>query len=298
MKRFVGTGVALVTPFNGNLHIDRESLISLVNHVIEGGVDFLVALGTTAETATLTPEEKEEVVGIISEVNRGRLPLMVGMGGNNTEKVIQEIRQAEWLEQCQGILCITPFYNKPTQDGIYEHFKAIASVSPLPLCLYNVPGRTGVNMQAETLARLSRECPNIIAVKEASGNFGQATSILKLKRSDFIALSGDDSIVLPLMSMGFEGVVSVVANVLPRQCAALVNSVREKDYEKAQRLHIALSDLYTLLFAEGNPAGIKAALHAAGIIRSNALRLPLVPAGEKLYAEIRTAVAGVSSQSM
>lgn len=289
MERFVGTGVALVTPFDENLNIDKESLERLVKHVIDGGVDFLVVLGTTAETATLTSEEKAEVVNIVSRVNQGRLPIMVGIGGNNTQEIIREIRETEWLQSCQGILSITPFYNKPTQTGLYEHFKAIAAVSPLPLCLYNVPGRTGVNMAAATLARLSRECPNIVALKEASGNFEQATSILKLKRPDFIALSGDDAIVLPLMAMGFEGVISVVANLLPKKCSSLVNSVRKGNFVKAQELHIGLSDMCKLLFEEGNPAGVKAALHAAGIIRCNTLRLPLTPVGDELYEKIKNA---------
>lgn len=287
MERFAGTGVALVTPFDENLNIDEESLRRLVNHVIEGGVDFLVVLGTTAECATLTAQEKSETVRMVAEENRGRLPLMVGIGGNDTAEVIRDIRQAKWLTECQGILSITPYYNKPTQQGIYEHFKAIADVSPLPLCLYNVPGRTGVNMSASTIARLSQDCPNIVALKEASGNFEQATAILKLKRPDLTALSGDDVIVLPLMALGFEGVISVLANVLPGECAKLVNSVKQGDYPTAQKVHIALSSLCKLLFEEGNPAGIKAALHASGIIRCNTLRLPLTPVSEELYHKLK-----------
>lgn len=290
MDRFTGTGVALVTPFDENLKLDRASLERLVNYVIEGGVDFLVVLGTTAESATLTPEEKAEVVRIVASVNQGRLPIMAGIGGNNTAEVIREIHEADWLKLCQGILSITPFYNKPTQTGLYEHFKAIATASPLPLCLYNVPGRTGVNMTAATLIRLSGECPNIVALKEATGNFEQATSILKMKRPDFVALSGDDAIVLPLMAMGFEGVISVAANVCPGTCSNLVNSVRKGDFVTAQRIHIALSDLCRLLFEEGNPAGIKAALHAAGIIRCNGLRLPLTPVCDELYEKIKKTI--------
>ena len=210
MKRFDGTGVALVTPFDEELQVDEISLRCLVEHVIEGGVDFLVALGTTAESATLSKEEKARVVRIIAEANRGRLPVMAGIGGNNTSEVVREIEEADWLKDCQGILSITPFYNKPTQVGLYEHFKTIAGIAPLPLCLYNVPGRTGVNMKAETIARLSLECPDIFALKEASGNFAQATAILKQKRPDMFVFSGDDAIVLPLMSLGFEDRKSVV----------------------------------------------------------------------------------------
>lgn len=290
MEKFTGTGVALVTPFDEHLHIDCDGLADLVDHVIAGGVDFLVVLGTTAECATLTKEEKSEIVSTIATRNKGRLPLMVGIGGNNTAEVIREIEEADWLNKCQGILSITPFYNKPTQTGLYEHFKAIAGISPLPLCLYNVPGRTGVNMSADTLARLSWDCPNIIALKEASGNFEQATAILKLKKPELIALSGDDAIVLPLMSMGFQGVISVMANVLPRECAGLVASIKKGDYVTAQQLHLRLSALCKLLFEEGNPAGVKAALHVAGIIGSNTLRLPLCPVSEGLYSKIGEAV--------
>ncbi|MEG0795581.1 MAG: 4-hydroxy-tetrahydrodipicolinate synthase [Odoribacter sp.] len=287
MDRLTGTGVALITPFDEYLRIDRESLCRLVEYVILGGVDFLVVLGTTGECATLTAEEKAEVIKIVAEVNRGRLPLIAGIGGNNTTEVIREIRQTAWLKLCDGILSITPFYNKPTQMGLYEHFKAISEVSPLPLCLYNVPGRTGVNMKAETVARLSYDCPNIIAVKEASGDFAQATDILKMKRPDFSALSGDDAILLPLMSLGFCGVISVAANILPREFSALVNSVKKGDYATAQNLHIQLSEIGRALFEEGNPAGVKAALHAAGLIRHNTLRLPLTPVNEILYARIK-----------
>lgn len=287
MKRFDGCGVALVTPFDENLEIDEESLRRLVEHVIEGGVDFLVALGTTAECATLDREEKARVVKVIAETNRGRLPIIAGIGGNNTREVVREIRGAEWLKECQGILSITPFYNKPTQAGLYEHFKAVAEVAPLPLCLYNVPGRTGVNMTADTIERLFRECPNILALKEASGCFAQATEILKRKRPDTLLFSGDDAIVLPLMAMGFDGVISVVANVLPQACSALVRNMKEMRLAEARQLHLELSIACRLLFEEGNPAGVKEALYATGIIRCNCLRLPLIPVSNTLSEKIR-----------
>ena len=261
MDRLIGTGVALVTPFDEQQRIDRESLYRLVNYVIDGGVDFLVALGTTAETATLSADER-------------------------TAEVIRELQTATWLKACQGILSITPCYNKPTQRGLYEHFKAIAAASPLPLCLYNVPGRSGVNMEAATVAALSHDCPNIIAVKEASGRFDQATAILKSKRADFAALSGEDALLLPLMSLGFEGVISVIANVLPNDYACLVKSALQGDYPTARRIHLDRAELCKALFEEGNPAGIKAALHAAGIIRQNTLRLPLTPVSDALYNKI------------
>ncbi len=287
MKRFDGTGVALVTPFDEELQVDEISLRCLVEHVIEGGVDFLVALGTTAESATLSREEKARVVRIIAEANRGRLPAMAGIGGNNTSEVVREIEEADWLKDCQGILSITPFYNKPTQAGLYEHFKTIAGIAPLPLCLYNVPGRTGVNMKAETIARLSLECPDIFALKEASGDFAQATAILKQKRPDMLVFSGDDAIVLPLMSLGFDGVISVFANIMPQECSALVNHVKKGHWADARQLHLRLSDFCKLLFEEGNPAGIKAALYAAGVIRCNKLRLPLTPVSEILFEKIK-----------
>ena len=268
MDRLIGTGVALVTPFDEQQRIDRESLYRLVNYVIDGGVDFLVALGTTAETATLSADERAVVVHTI------------------TAEGIRELQTATWLKACQGILSITPCYNKPTQRGLYEHFKAIAAASPLPLCLYNVPGRSGVNMEAATVAALSHDCPNIIAVKEASGRFDQATAILKSKRADFAALSGEDALLLPLMSLGFEGVISVIANVLPSDYACLVKSALQGDYPTARRIHLDRAELCKALFEEGNPAGIKAALHAAGIIRQNTLRLPLTPVSDALYNKI------------
>lgn len=286
MDRLIGTGVALVTPFDEQQRIDRESLYRLVNYVIDGGVDFLVALGTTAETATLSADERAVVVHTILEANQGRLPVIAGIGGNNTAEVIRELQTATWLKDCQGILSITPCYNKPTQKGLYEHFKAIAAASPLPLCLYNVPGRSGVNMEAATVAALSHDCPNIIAVKEASGRFDQATAILKSKRADFSALSGEDALLLPLMSLGFEGVISVIANVLPNDYACLVKSALQGDYPTARRIHLDRAELCKALFEEGNPPGIKAALHAAGIIRQNTLRLPLTPVSDALYNKI------------
>lgn len=286
MNKLAGTGVALVTPFDENLDVDAGSLVNLVKYVMAGGVDFLVVLGTTAESATLTAEEKAKVVRIVAKENRGRLPLIVGIGGNSTAEIIREIQTVEWLKDCQGILSVTPFYNKPGQEGIYAHFRAIAEVSPLPLCLYNIPGRTGVNMNASTLLRLVTDCPNIMAVKEASGNLEQATAIIKDRPENFSALSGDDAVVLPLMALGFDGVISVAANVLPEECVSLVNSIRVDDYLTARKKHIELSSICKLLFEEGNPAGVKAALYAAGIIRCNKLRLPLTPVSDGLLEKI------------
>jgi 4-hydroxy-tetrahydrodipicolinate synthase len=290
MERFDGVGVALVTPFDDSLAVDELSLRRLVEHVIEGGVDFLVVLGTTGECATLSAEEKAQVVNVVLGVNRGRLPIMVGMGGNNSAEVVREIRHSEWLKDCQGILSITPFYNKPSQAGLFEHFKSIAAATSLPLCLYNVPSRTGVNMDPETIMRLTQECNNIQAIKEASGNFEQATSILRQRRPDLVLFSGDDSIVMPLMAMGFNGVISVAANLFPRKYTTLVRNMKMGQWDEARKLHLELSELCHLLFKEGNPAGIKAALHAAGIISQNKLRLPLTPVSEGLFRQLSDCV--------
>lgn len=294
MERLAGTGVALVTPFNEHLQIDEESLTRLVNHVIDGGVDFLVVLGTTAETATLSEEEKAQVVNIVVRENRKRLPIVVGVGGNHTAEVVRQLEHTAWLSDCQAVLSVVPFYNKPAQEGIYEHFKTIAAVSPLPVCLYNIPGRTGVNMNASTVGRLLQDCPNIIGLKEASENMSQATELLKFRRPGFTLLSGDDAITLPLMAMGFDGVISVMANVLPQLCSGLVNFVAQGEYGEARKWHLALSDLCKSLFQEGNPAGIKAALSAAGIIKHNTLRLPLTPVSEELYKRIGELLVDVS----
>ena len=273
MKNFTGTGVALITPFTEQGNIDVEG--------------FLVALGTTAETPTLTDEERAQVVEIITSENAGRLPVMVGIGGNCTQTIVRELQTLPWLKKCDAVLSVTPYYNKPSQQGMYEHFKAIAENSPLPVCLYNVPGRTGVNLSGATTVRLANDCPNVMAIKEASGNFEQATEILKGKRRDFIAFSGDDCVVLPLMSMGFEGVISVLANVLPRECSQLVSHVKRGEYAEARELHLRLSEMCRALFAEGNPAGIKAALQAKGVIKHEVLRLPLIPVSRELYGNIR-----------
>ena len=254
MKNFTGTGVALITPFTEQGNIDIEGLRHIVSYVIEGGVDFLVALGTTAETPTLTDEERAQVVEIITSENAGRLPVMVGIGGNCTQTIVRELQTLPWLKKCDAVLSVTPYYNKPSQQGMYEHFKAIAENSPLPVCLYNVPGRTGVNLSGATTVRLANDCPNV---------------------------------VLPLMSMGFEGVISVLANVLPRECSQLVRHVKRGEYAEARELHLRLSEMCRALFAEGNPAGIKAALQAKGVIKHEVLRLPLIPVSRELYGNIR-----------
>lgn len=287
MSKFTGTGVALVTPFDDEYRIDEASLRDLVDYVIAGGVDFLVPLGTTSEAATLSKQERERVMQVVTEQNAGRVPMVVGVGGNNTEEVVGLLETLPFLDGCDAVLSVTPYYNKPTQAGMYCHFKRIAEKSPLPVILYNVPGRTGVNMTAVTTARLSNECLNIAGIKEASGNFEQAAEILKTKREDFTVLSGDDGITLPLMSMGFDGVISVIANAFPKEFSAMVKLIQAGNYKEAAAVHLQLLDIYKALFEEGNPAGVKAFLYAKGVIRHNKLRLPLVEASDGLVQRIR-----------
>lgn len=286
MDNFIGTGVALVTPFDGQGRIDEVSLRKLVNHVIEGGVDFLVPLGTTGESATLSMQEKAEVIRIVADENHNRLPLMAGIGGNNTATVVRELEETPWLKECQAVLSVTPYYNKPSQQGLYEHYRAVAAAAPLPVYLYNVPGRTGVNMTAATVCRLSHDCPNIAGIKDASGNFEQSTAILKDMCPGFIALSGDDATVLPLMSIGFEGVISVAANAFPGELAGMVNAVRRGDYMTARQAHLNLAEMCRVLFEEGNPAGIKSVLHQKKVIAYETLRLPLMPVSDSLTHKI------------
>lgn len=287
MKKFSGVGVALVTPFDEIGNIDESSLRNLVNYVIDGGVDYLVALGTTSEAATMTLEEKAYVVNVIEEENAGRLPIVLGVGGNNTAQVVRELATLPYLRQGDAILSVTPYYNKPSQQGLYNHFKAIAEHSPLPVILYNVPGRTSVNMTAAVTLRLARDFENIIAIKEASGNFEQATSIIAGMPENFIFLSGDDGIALPLISIGGCGVISVIANVMPHEFTSMVHLALEGEYREAKDLHLKLGEMFKALFEEGNPAGVKAALHARGIIASQRLRAPLCEVSDILYQKFK-----------
>ena len=281
----------MITPFDEQGLVDEASLRKLVEYVIEGGVDYLVALGTTSEAATLSAEEKSTVVRVIVEQNGGRLPIVLGVGGNNTAQVVRELSSLPYLEHGDAILSVTPYYNKPSQQGLYNHFKEIAEHAPLPVILYNVPGRTGVNMAAATTLRLARNYENIIAIKEASGNFEQATAIIKDMPENFLFLSGDDGITLPLLSIGGSGVISVVANVLPTEFSAMVHSALDEEFGEARTLHLRLADICKALFEEGNPAGVKAALQAAGVIACGKLRAPLAPVSDHLYERLATLVA-------
>ncbi|WP_303181399.1 4-hydroxy-tetrahydrodipicolinate synthase [uncultured Butyricimonas sp.] len=290
MKKFSGVGVALVTPFDEMGNIDESSLRNLVNYVIDGGVDYLVALGTTSEAATMTVEERAYVVNVITEENAGRLPIVLGVGGNNTAHVVEELATLPYLRQGDAILSVTPYYNKPSQQGLYNHFKAIAEHSPLPVILYNVPGRTSVNMTAATTLRLALDFENIIAIKEAAGNFEQATSIIAGMPENFIFLSGDDGIALPLISIGGSGVISVIANVLPYDFSTMVHLALEGEFGEAKDIHLRLGEMFKALFEEGNPAGVKAALHAKGIIASQKLRSPLCEVSDSLYQKLKRGV--------
>ncbi len=268
-------GVALVTPFRNDKSIDYPALERLVEYQILSGIDFLVVLGTTAETATLTLCERENVKRFVAEKVAGRVPLVLGCGGNNTQALTDELETGDFTGY-SAILSVVPFYNKPSQEGIYQHYSAVAKASPLPVLLYNVPGRTGVNMTAETTLRLASEHSHIIGVKEASGNFMQMDEIIKHKHPDFMVISGDDGITFPLITLGAVGVISVIGNAFPKEFSRMVRMALDGDYEHARAIHHRFSDLFSLLFVDGNPAGVKCVLHEMGYIE-NVLRLPLVP---------------------
>ena len=280
---FKGTGVALVTPFKQDQSVDTESLIKIVNHVIGNGADFLVALGTTSEAPTLSANEKNLVVGTILKANANRLPVLLGMGGNNTQAVIEAIK-AQDFTSIQGILSVVPYYNKPNQRGMRAHFEAIADASPVPVVVYNVPGRVGVNLQAATCVELAQH-PNIIAVKEASGNLQQIMEILRDKPADFDVLSGDDGITQPLMALGAQGIISVAANAYTQHFCRMMNAMKEGRIDEALRLHYAMLRMNHLIFVDGNPAGIKCLMSYMGLCEK-VLRLPLVTVSDKVEMDI------------
>ena len=280
---FKGTGVALVTPFKTDFSVDVEALIRIVNHVIDNGADFLVVLGTTSEAPTLTNEEKNLVISTILKANAGRLPILLGMGGNNTQAVVEAVKAQDFVG-IDGILSVVPYYNKPNQRGMKAHFEAIADASPVPVVVYNVPGRVGVNLQAATCVELAKH-PNIVAVKEASGNLQQIMEILRDKPADFDVLSGDDGITQPLMALGATGVISVAANAYTSQFSRMMKAQKEGKTDEALRLHYAMLRMNQLIFADGNPAGIKRLMSHMGLCE-NVLRLPLVTANEKVENDI------------
>ena len=280
-----GMGVALITPFHEDGTIDFPALARLVEYQIQNGIDYLVVLGTTAETPTLTEEEKAEVRAFVIEKVAGRVPIVLGMGGNNTRAIVEALKIGRF-DGVDAILSVVPYYNKPSQEGIYQHYKAIASATKLPVILYNVPGRTGVNMTAETTLRLARDFDNIVAIKEASGNITQMDDIIKNKPADFMVISGDDGITFPLVTLGAVGVISVIGNAFPREFSRMVRLALNGDYASALTIHHRFTELFSLLFVDGNPAGVKCLLHAMGYIE-NQLRLPLVPTRITTYEKIR-----------
>ena len=280
---FKGTGIALITPFKTDDSVDVDALTRIVNHVIDNGADFLVVLGTTSEAPTLTSAEKELVIDTILKANNGRLPIMLGMGGNNTQAVIDAIK-AQNFDGIHGILSVVPYYNKPNQRGMKAHFEAIADASPVPVVVYNVPGRVGVNLQASTCVELAKH-PNIIAVKEASGNLLQIMEILRSKPADFDVLSGDDGITQPLMALGAQGVISVAANAYTKPFSRMMKAMKEGRIDEALRLHYAMLRMNQLIFADGNPAGIKCLMSHMGLCQ-NVLRLPLVKVNEMVAVDI------------
>lgn len=272
---FKGLGIALVTPFKTDGSIDYEALKRLIEYQTNNGADFLCILGTTSESPCLDYEERAEIKRFVVEANQGRLPVLMGCGGNNTMAVVKELQSFD-LRGVDGILSVCPYYNKPSQEGLYRHFKMIAENCPLPVVLYNVPGRTGINMKSETTIRLATDCKNIIAVKEAGGSLEQVDEIIKNKPAHFDVLSGDDALTFPMIASGAAGVISVIGNALPREFSRMIRLEFNGEYEPARKIHHRFTELYSLLFVDGNPAGVKALLHEMGFIE-NELRLPLVP---------------------
>jgi 4-hydroxy-tetrahydrodipicolinate synthase len=283
-KKFTGTGVAIVTPFRNDGSVDFKSLGKLLEHIIKGGVDYVVALGTTGESVTLSKDEKKAVVNFVADTVGGRIPVVVGIGGNNTQEILDTINHQDF-SGIDAILSVTPYYNKPSQPGLYLHFKAIAAVSPVPVILYNVPGRTGSNMSAETTIKLADEFSSIVAIKEASGNFSQIMQIINHKPKDFQVISGDDALALPIIAIGGSGVISVMANAYPKELSEMVNHALKGDLSKANILHYKLLDINNALFEEGSPSGIKALLEILKISQ-NIVRLPLAQVSDKHYSKL------------
>ncbi len=280
-----GMGVAFITPFKEDENVDYEAIIRLVDYQLQNGTDFLVILATTAETATLSSEEKIKIQKLIIERVNGQIPIVLGVGGNNTRAVVETLKNDDFTG-IDAILSVVPYYNKPSQEGIYQHFKAISNATELPVILYNVPGRTGVNMTAETTLRLARDFKNIVAIKEASGNITQMDDIIKNKPKDFNVLSGDDGITFPLITLGAVGVISVIGNAFPREFSRMTRLALAGDYANALSIHHKFTELFDLLFVDGNPAGVKSMLNAMGMIE-NKLRLPLVPTRITTFEKIR-----------
>lgn len=286
MQSLIGTGVALVTPFKKDFSVDTEALIRIVNFQIDNGIDYLVALGTTAENATLNHEECDLVIKTIKDANNGRLPLVLGVGGNNTAKVVAELKTRDF-SGFDAILSVSPYYNKPTQEGIYQHFKAISEASPLPIILYNVPGRTSSNMLPSTIIRLANDFKNIVAVKEAAGDIVQAMKLIQNKPNDFLVISGDDMVTLPMILAGGSGVISVIGEGFPKLFSEMVHLGLNRRVDEAYKLHYLIADGIDLIFEQGNPAGIKEVFKSLGL-SENTVRLPLVQVDQDLAQRIQS----------
>ena len=272
---FKGLGIALITPFNEDGSVDYPTLSKLVEYQLKNGADFLCILATTGETPCLTADEKKQIKDTIVSTVHGRVPILMGCGGNNTAAIVEELKTGDF-SGIDGVLSICPYYNKPSQEGLYQHFRAISAATKMPIVLYNVPGRTGVNMTAATTVRLARDCKNIVAIKEASGNLEQVDEIIKNKPSSFDVISGDDALTFPMISCGAVGVISVIGNALPKEFSKMIRLEFKGEYEAARKIHHRFTDLFSLLFVDGNPAGVKCVLSEMGMIK-NILRLPLVP---------------------
>jgi len=285
-KNFRGTGVALITPFRPDGEIDYPGLKKILDYTREGGVDYYVILGTTGEPATLDKEEKIKILEFVAEYNQGRIPLIAGMGGNNTREISHNLKEYP-LEGYSAVLSVSPYYNKPSQEGIYQHYKALSQASPLPIMLYNVPGRTGTNVLAETTLRIASDCPNVFGIKEASGNFDQFSEILRHKAENFELISGDDGLAVPMIALGATGLISVIANSHPYPCSEMVRKALEGNFLEARKDHLKLSAWMSVLFKESNPTGVKAILQVNGIC-GDMVRLPLVPGSESLRKEIHS----------
>lgn len=285
VQQLSGTGVALITPFTTNSDVDFDALERVINHVLDGGVEYVITLGTTGEPPTLSKEERLDIINKTFEVVKGRVPVVVGVGSNNTSEVLRAIETLP-LENATALLHASPYYNRPSQEGIFQHYKKVAEASPVPVLIYNVPSRTGSNVSAGTTIRLAKECENIGGVKEASGNMGQCMQILKDRPEGFLVVSGDDLLALPLIGCGMEGVISVAANAFPKAFSDMVRAALKADFKLAQSLHYKLLKAYDLMFVENNPAGVKCFMAEAGLI-SNEVRLPVVPLSEKYAAEVK-----------
>jgi 4-hydroxy-tetrahydrodipicolinate synthase len=291
-ERFRGTGVAIVTPFNADGSIDWLSFEKVINHIINGKCEYLVVLGTTGESATIHGKEKQEVFSFVNKINAGRVALVAGIGGNDTQEVIEGFISFD-LAGYEAILCVAPYYNKPNQEGLFQHYKALDAATPLPIMMYNVPGRTGMNVSGETQVRIARECKNVFSTKEASGNFDQINYILKNKPADFMVISGDDPVTLHMIAAGAEGLVSVVANAYPKDYSEMVRLCLAGKFSEAQKLHYKYTDIIASMFAEGSPSGVKAYLFEMGLCQ-NTFRLPIWKVSDKHHAKIKELMKAAS----